>query len=212
LRSHNNQVCFLVCSGQHIDRLCAAYRAAIRTNRLFVIDIYTAYILRVAAERFPSLPDINTVRNIKILTKGVTAKGHYSSISGNRQFFGAFARDIFRTETMITIDEIMAQPGRYLVKIRHFNDLLERLDHCSVIFSMWTGYLEEPKYRDMKQNSKITFHEIHTSGHAVREDLRRFAAALKPKRLVPIHTEKPVEYESMFDNVTLLCDGETLEI
>ena len=77
---------------------------------------------------------------------------------------------------------------------------------------MWTGYLDEPKYRDLKHNPKITFHEIHTSGHAVREDLQLFAAALKPKRLIPIHTEKAEEYESMFDNVTLLCDGETLEI
>jgi ribonuclease J len=212
LRTHHDRACFLICSGQHIDRLCAAYRAAIRANRNFVIDIYTAYILRTVASRFSSLPDINTARNIKVLTKGSTAGGYYSKIAENRQFFGAFAQDIFNSDTMITIDEIMVQPSRYLLKISNFNELLQRLEHCSVIYSMWQGYLEEPKYRDLKQHSKVTLHEIHTSGHAVREDLQRFAAALKPKRLVPIHTEKANAYEKFFENVTVLRDGETLEI
>jgi ribonuclease J len=210
LRSNDDRPCFLVCSGQHIDRLCAAFRAAIRVGRIFVIDIYTASILRTAANRFPSLPDINTAKEIKVLTKGVTAGGHYSRIADNREFFGAFAQDIFRQETMITIDEIMAQPSRYLLKISYFRDLLERLEHCNVIYSMWTGYLEEAKYRDLRQHPKVTFHEIHTSGHAVRRDLQRFASALKPKRLIPVHTERAAEYENLFENVTVLHDGETL--
>jgi len=212
LRTHDDRACFLVCSGQHIDRICAAYRAAIQAGRVFVIDIYTAFILRTVASRFNSLPDINTAKNIKVLTKGVTAGGHYSRITDNREYFGAFARDIFRSDTMITIDEMMAQPSHYFLKISHFNDLLERLDNCSVIFSMWPGYLDEPKYRDLKQHPKVTFHEIHTSGHAVREDLQRFAAALKPRRLIPIHTEKADAYENLFENVTILRDCETLEV
>ncbi|MEA5114438.1 MAG: MBL fold metallo-hydrolase RNA specificity domain-containing protein [Geobacteraceae bacterium] len=212
LRTQDDRACFLVCSGQHIDRLCAAYRAAKRAGRIFVIDIYTGYILRIAANRFPSLPDINSAKDVRVLTKGFTAGMHYSRFNDNREFFGAFARDIFQQETMITIDEILAQPKRYLLKVSYFNDLLKSLNSCSVIFSMWTGNLDEPKYQRLKQHPKITFHEIHTSGHAVREDLQRFAAALKPKRLIPIHTERADEFESMFDNVTLLCDGETLEI
>lgn len=212
LRTNDDRACFLICSGQHIDRLCAAYRAAIRAGRTFVLDIYTAYILRTVASRFPSLPDINTAQNIKVLTKGFTAGVHYSRIVDNREYFGAFAQDIFHKDTLITIDEIMSHPSHYFLKISNFTDLLERLDNCSVIFSMWQGYLEEPKYRNLKHHPKVSFHEIHTSGHAVREDLQRFASILKPKRLIPIHTEKAEEYDSMFDNVTLLCDCETLEI
>lgn len=212
LRTHHDRACFLICSGQHIDRICAAYRAAIRANRTFVIDIYTAYILRTVASRFSSLPDINTAQNIRVLTKGYTAWSHYSKLANNSDFFGTFAHDIFRNDTMITIDEIMMRPRRYFLKISNFNDLLYRLNHCSVIFSMWQGYLEEPKYRDLKQHSKVTFHEIHTSGHAVRDDLQRFAAVLKPKRLIPVHTEKADEYKNFFENVSVFGDGETLEI
>lgn len=212
LRKHNDMACFLICSGQHIDRLCAAYRACIKANRIFVIDIYTAYILRIVASRFPSLPDINTAKNIKVLTKGLTAGAHYKKISENRSHFGAFTRDIFRPRTNISIDEILSEPRRYFLKISNFSDLMTGLKDCSVIYSMWSGYLEEQKYRDIKQHSKVAFYEIHTSGHAVREDLRRFAAALNPKRLVPVHTERATDYSPMFENVVVLKDGEELQI
>lgn len=212
LRKYDDQACFLICSGQHIDRICAAYRACIRADRIFVIDMYTAYILRTVAQQFSSLPDINTAKNIKVLTKGLTAGAHYSKITDNRNSFGSFAHDIFHPETMITPDEIMAHPGHYFLKISNFSDLLKQLEQCSVIYSMWSGYLEEPKYRDIKHHPKITFYEIHTSGHAVRKDLQRFAAALKPKRLIPVHTEKAEEYENFFENVFVLQDGEKLHI
>jgi mRNA degradation ribonuclease J1/J2 len=39
-------------------------------------------------------------------------------------------------------------------------------------------------------------------------DLQKFAAALKPKMLVPIHTEDAEGFKSNFENVTILMDGE----
>jgi len=213
LRQLDGRACFLICSGQHIDRLCAAFSACIQAGRTFVTDIYTAYILRTVADRFPSIPDINTARNLKVLTKGFTAGFHYQKLAENRDFFGAFARDIFRPETMIDIAEIAAHPERYFLKISNFSDLLERLEQCGVIYSMWSGYLKEPKYQGIKQHPKVDFHEIHTSGHAVREDLQRLVTAVQAKRLVPVHTEHGDSYLALFGNsVVVLQDGETLEI
>jgi ribonuclease J len=164
------------------------------------------------ATRFPSIPDICTAKNIKVLTKGLTARAHYTKISENRSYFGAFARDFFKPEINIGIDEIMTQPSRYFLKISNFSDLLTDLQNCSVIYSMWSGYLDEQKYRDIKQNAKVTFQEIHTSGHAVRKDLQRFAVGLNPKRLIPVHTEKAGDYGDWFENVVILQDGEELEV
>lgn len=213
LRELGDRACFLICSGQHIDRLCAAYRACLQANRIFVTDIYTAYILRTVASRFPSIPDINTAHNIKVLTKAFTAGSHYAKIAENRDYFGTFVRDIFRPGTMIDIAEIAAHPSRYFLKISNFSDLLERLEHCGVIYSMWLGYLKEAKYQIIQQHPKVDFYEIHTSGHAVREDLKRFAARLQAKRIVPVHTENGDSYRDLFGNsVVVLQDGETLEV
>lgn len=213
LRELDDRACFLICSGQHIDRLCAAFSACIQANRIFVTDIYTAYILRTVASRFPTIPDIKTSKSIRVLTKGITARAHYANLAENRGYFGDFARDIFRPETMIDIDEIAAHPSRYFLKISYFSDLLEKLGHCGVIYSMWSGYLKEPKYQGIKQHPKVDFREIHTSGHAVREDLQRLAASVQAKRLVPVHTEHGDSYRDLFgDSVVVLQDGETLEI
>lgn len=213
LRELDDRACFLICSGQHIDRLCAAFSACINANRIFVTDIYTAYILRTVSERFSSIPDINTTDKIRVLTKGLTAGFHYEKIADNRDFFGEFSRDIFRPETMIDIDEIAAQPARYFLKISNFSDLLERVGQSGIIYSMWSGYLKEPKYQSIKHHPKVDFREIHTSGHAVRDDLKRMVAAVQAKRLIPIHTEHGDAYRDVFgDSVHLLQDGETLQI
>lgn len=207
-----DRACFLICSGQHIDRLCAAFSACIKANRIFVTDIYTAYVLRTVSDRFSSIPDINRSKNIKVLTKGLTAGFHYEKIAENRDYFGRFARDIFQPETMIDIAEIAAQPSRYFLKISNFSDLLDKLGQCGVIYSMWSGYLDEPKYRNIKQHPNVAFREIHTSGHAVRTDLQRFAATVQANRLIPVHTEHGNAYRDLFgDSVVVLQDGETLE-
>jgi ribonuclease J len=52
---------------------------------------------------------------------------------------------------------------------------------------------------------------IHTSGHASPVDLKRFAEALAPKALVPIHSFAPEKYEWLFSNVVYRDDGEWWE-
>lgn len=208
LREFDRRAAFLVCSGQHIDRLCAACRASQQAGRTFVTDIYTAFILHTVASRFASVPALNQIR---VLTKGLTARAHYKKVAENREYFGAFARELFRPQTAITMDEIAADPGRYLLKVGNFSDLLGRLAPCGVIYSMWSGYLEEPKHRLVKEHPQVDFREIHTSGHAVREDLRRMVDALRPRHLIPVHTEYPEAYAD-FGAVLPVPDGERWQL
>ncbi len=53
---------------------------------------------------------------------------------------------------------------------------------------------------------------IHTSGHASPSDLRAFAAAVRPKVVVPVHGAKWDEEAHGFGVVSHLVDGETMEI
>lgn len=86
----------------------------------------------------------------------------------------------------------------YLIKTSHAKRLIDRLKlkPCSVIYSMWEGYLE-PKHNptgwkylsSLKNDPNIRFEVIHTSGHAIIADLKKLVAALNPKKILPIHTE-----------------------
>jgi ribonuclease J len=72
---------------------------------------------------------------------------------------------------------------------------------------MWEGYLTE-KFQDYCRDRKIEIEQVHTSGHAVLNDLQRFTKALSPKCLVPIHTFEAARYSEFFDNVKIVNDGE----
>jgi len=87
--------------------------------------------------------------------------------------------------------------------------------NCHLIYSMWEGYLKEDRLSSLvtwidQNNRPITF--IHTSGHAPIPDLQRFANALSPKYLVPIHTEYGNKFCDYFDNVQMHADGEWKEL
>ena len=71
------------------------------------------------------------------------------------------------------------------------------------------GYLS---FQDLQQDPKVDFISIHTSGHAILEDLKKYATAFAPKHLVPIHTEMASQYEDYFDNVLQLDDGDVFDL
>ena len=53
---------------------------------------------------------------------------------------------------------------------------------------------------------------IHTSGHASVADLKRFAAALAPRSLIPIHSFETGRFGEFFDNVVQREDGVWWEV
>jgi ribonuclease J len=212
--------CFLIGSGQHIDRICAAFRACKRAGRIFVLDIYTAYILRLVSNQFKNVPDFSD-KNIRVLTKGRTASSHYSKVDANREHFGKFIPDIFSPGTQIGMDEILDNPSKFFLKVSNFSDLLEAMDgiRTAVIYSQWVGYRQEAynplgfkKFVDLENNPNIDFYDVHTSGHASVNDLQKLAEVLKFKMIVPIHTEHAEDYKKYFSNVRVLDDGELFSI
>ena len=99
--------------------------------------------------------------------------------------------------------------------------MLRDLDHLNatknarVIWSQWEGYLKEGPAAELKEDCKrrnIPFKVIHTSGHASPVDLKRIAAAVAPKRLIPIHTFERTRFPSLFDNVFLADDGKWIVV
>ena len=85
------------------------------------------------------------------------------------------------------------------------------LDDALYIFSQWEGYWEQDSnsyLRDWLNKYTVPKVSIHTSGHASPSDLKRFAVALAPERIVPIHTFRPEKYHDLFDSVEMHHDSE----
>jgi ribonuclease J len=173
-------VCF---SPQNIDRLVSIYKAARKTGIVFVVDIYTAYLLSKLSKH-AKIPNVdysnlnvyypkNQVKKLKDLGKDNILK--------------SFER------RKIILNEIKNNPNKYILMIRpSLMYELEELEISLLIFSMWKGYLKNEDMKRMKKwiNEKnAQFQIIHTSGHTSVDFFIKFIDEINPERLKIIHTE-----------------------
>lgn len=97
----------------------------------------------------------------------------------------------------------------------HDRGVQAALSGARLTYSMWEGYLKEEstrKVREWLEANGIPLQVLHTSGHASVADLQRFAAALAPRRLVPIHSFETARFAEFLDNVDRQEDGEWWEV
>lgn len=209
---------FLVCSSQNVDRLVSAFNACRRTEKKLVIDIYTAWVLQQMELVSDSVPNMFWDE-----VKVIATDKQELVVDENPDFFGAFGDDVGKPEHGITHEVLDSSPADYLQAIRlpgaRLVDWYLSKEPVNVIFSQWLGDLEDNSERigarDMRRlrdDSRVNFVYAHTSGHAFLPDLKKLAASLKPKVLIPVHTDFPHEFETHFDNVRVLEDEQKLEI
>jgi len=207
LRKKDN-IAFLFASSQNIDRLVSAYKACRKTNTTFVIDIYTAFILYRLSKITKSLPQFNWA-NVRVKF----FKYHADKIAeaGYKDLLYIF------NKRKIELDEIKAKQKNILMLLRDnslFPKMIEHMNDvkgATSIYSMWEGYLTD-KFKQFCKDKGLKIAQVHTSGHATVADLRKFAGSLNPKVLVPIHTFERDSYGALFKNVTVLNDGEALNL
>ena len=204
----NKNITFLFTSSQNIDRLVSAYKACLKTDSIFVIDIYTAFVLDKLRKVSKNIPQFNW-KNIKV--KFINYHADILANAGYRNLLYVYNKQ------KIDMFDINRQKKRILMLARDnsvFPSLIKSIDGISgakLIYSMWEGYLTE-KFKDYCKDKQIEIESVHTSGHATIEDLKAFAKALNPKTLVPIHTFASESYPELFENVKILDDKEVLEI
>lgn len=207
LKSTEGMVMFHT-SAQNIDRIVTLYRACKLTGRPLIIDLYAAAILAATQNKnipqsdwpgihlyLPKLQAIQVKRNewFPLLSEHSTNRiylEHLKKIGGN---------------SVILFRPLM----------RHDLDEADCLDKASYIYSQWAGYLEQGAYASTEEWLRtlgIEMRHIHTSGHASPGDLKRFAEALAPRALVPIHSFAADKYSELFSNVVHRQDLEWWEV
>ena len=213
----NNNLSFIICSSQNIDRIVSAYRASKKANKIFVIDIYTAWILEKMKIISNSIPNISWDDVMVVKFRGGS---YYQKIKENQNYFKDYRFNVFKH--IVEIDKIKNNPQKYFLKISpwHIEAVLEycKFYEANIIYSQWLGYLDK-KYSDKKTVSlyeklkqKYNWIYAHTSGHADLKALQKFTKNLNPKRLIPMHTEYKAEFQKYFDNVVTLNDNEIFDI
>lgn len=190
-------------SPQNIDRFVTFYRATRRAGRRFIGDVYLANIL--ASLGLASLP-VPNAQDFRIFLgrrqrQRIINHGLFDLLSSFR------ASRIFAAE-------ICRSPDQWVMLFRtslaRDIETFGALGSIKLIYSLWPGYLDrnEGGLAGWCSDRGVTLIQRHTSGHADPKLLQRFAAAMRPDTVVPIHTEVPDAYASHFSNVKLCPNGE----
>lgn len=215
--SKQENIAFLISSSQNIDRLVSAYRACKRAQKTFVIDLYTAWVL----EQMRTVT--GNVQRVGWDNIRVYADRNYDEVlKKNPELFSDFRRSAYQYR--IQKEEMKANPGQYLYLSKMSKssiiDLYKGKKTVNVIYSQWLGYLKcsndecfgAEQIAAYQHDKQINYVYAHTSGHATTEDLKKFAAAINPKILIPIHTEYGSMYKTVFKNVVEVKDNKELVI
>ncbi len=189
-------------SPQHLDRLVTFYKASRRAGRTFVIDFYGAFVMHLLRSEV-GIPDPASGPQLRVYFP----EGHRSIPRLEKRLAGA----------RITLDEVLAEPTRYVLLCRPsmlFRDLNSTVPAKTLgLYSMWHGYLERDDWQRTQRVISATggqFIECHTSGHASVPDLVSLIRDLHPRRIVPIHTERPEALKELVPNVEIAQDGEPI--
>jgi ribonuclease J len=213
IRQQKN-ISFLLSSSQNIDRIVSAYRACKRAGKLLVIDIYTAWVLEQLRQITQNTPAMDWTE-IRVFA----SHRQDERLKANPEYFGDFRKRLYLHR--VKRDELHATPESFLyfgkMSSFHLIDEFKNDDApVNVIYSQWLGYLDgnhadyfgSDQIAAYRSDPAVNFVYAHTSGHAPVADLQRLAEALKPKMLVPIHSEHGEEFSQHFANVVTYNDGE----
>ena len=206
----SDNIAVIFASGQHLDRLVTAYRAARRSGRTLVLDLYVAWVLEQLKVLSDNIPQPGwekvAVKFWRNHARTLAEEGHEDFLYEHR-------------DARIDLEEIAARPGNYLLHARDnslFPVIAERLPDPAAIdiyWSMWQGYYRAgSRVRDYAERYGIEVVHLHTSGHAGITHLRQLVEALSPKKLLPVHTFHPGKFETLHPKVIELQDGEVLNL
>jgi ribonuclease J len=196
------------CSGQNIDRLVTVFRACLRTGKQFIVDMYTAEVLR--ATENPSIPqaDWDQIRVFLPMSQKMRIIREKTFDLANR----------YRRKRIFP-EELKAAAPKSVMLFRPsmMRDLetADCLKGAGLIYSLWDGYLREPgikPFLDRLDKCGIPIVKCHTSGHASAKDLQTLRKAFSGAVVVPIHTEHPDRYAELFGKAQVRNDGEWWDV
>jgi ribonuclease J len=193
-------------SPQNIDRLVTVYRAALRSDRDLVLDLYAASIAAATGRDTIPRGDWERVRVYVPQAQRVRVKRSHE-----------FARVEQLGSSRIYAEELAADRHRWVMTFRQsMGPELSRagcLPGAGAVWLMWPGYLDrDPSPRDWFDSNRIPLTVAHASGHATVADLQRLATVFAANKVVPIHTDAAGRFSTLFDNVERHRDGEWWDV
>jgi len=182
IKSHSGPV-FVLQSSMNIDRIVTMYRAAIQSDRLFLVDTYLAEITSSIRNGIPNPLDFERVR--------VFLLHRLDGKSIRYALYNRYGRNKIGKETIAKSNFVMCIRTSMLEYIESLCNKMS-FENGLLIYSFWTGYLNKPEVQyfvDRCKQMGLELVILHVSGHADENTLVRLIDKVNPTRIIPVHTE-----------------------
>lgn len=190
-------------SSNNVDRTSSFIRASIKSDKKFILDLLSYCLQATISNRFINI-DNQTMylwKPYKYNFKPNWFKEKYMDIDNN--LIGAFPYYSMEVKESMLTD----------IKMLHEKGLLK---NACLIYSMWGGYIEkEEKLNNFINELKsigIDIINLHTSGHADKQALKKLNNIVNPNQTIIIHTEDGNKGKELFNNVIDVNDGEYIQV
>ena len=217
---HENVV---LVSSTNLDSVMEFYHAT-PEDMAFLCDPYQARVMKTAIEaRSKYFEKYRYGKQIYVLCPG-EYDGYMKDLlkyripKKKRCPFSMADPDIYSKQGFV----MLARPNRNPnMKTGRFEERMTQMNDPFITYSMWKGYLPGGKAEDLAivrfmdgHMDKDHMEELHTSGHAYVETLKKLMDMTHPEVIIPMHTEdaKAFEEVSLFseykNRIRVIDDGE----
>ena len=166
---------FVMCSSTNIDRIMGIWQN-MSTDKVLICDAYQKRILDTVIDNVYYESSLYRRHDSPL----VLNKGPYPKYYMDHGFVSL----VRGTENFVSY-------------IKEFPK-----DEVRIIYSMWTGYIEENLLLQDLLNTYPSY-ICHASGHVSKNDLVQFMELVNPDIVIPVHTDTPEELESVVPNRTV---------
>ena len=173
---------FVMCSSTNIDRIMGIWQN-MPTDKVLICDAYQKRIL-------------DTMIN-NVYYESSLYRRHDSPLVLNKGSYPKYYMDH-------GFVSLVRGTEKFISQIKEFHK-----DDVRIIYSMWTGYIEENLALKALLETYPTY-ICHSSGHVTKDDLIKFIELVNPDAIIPVHTDNPERLEELVPhrNVYVVNDNE----
>ena len=206
------------------DRMQSFFQVAKQTDRALVINLKQAYLLelfRASGIAAPRIDDDYLRVYIPRKTWGVYKDDRFSE-KIQREDYDYWEREFLDHSNAVTAQDISENQDEYIFRCDFF-ELKELIDVKPKAGSCYIRSVCEPfdieMELDLKKAENWLTHfglyphtQIHASGHLNYDEIRDVVETVKPKVLIPVHTQHPEVFQNFHDNVICPQKGVAINI
>lgn len=199
----------------NVDRFMTMYNAAVKNDRILVVDTNLGYYVNKIRSKLKIMPDLMSDAHMMVYFPPKK-----SCTFCEDDYY--FKDDKALLPKMVNYLDIQKSPDKYVMHMT-FNKLGELVHikpkDADFIYSSSEHFYEGEDNEEQRKvwenwmkHFGISFHKAHCSGHASKDDIATMVERISPEIVIPVHTTVPDEFGKMHGNVMSPKKGETMDL